>query len=158
MPDGEILGEPKFGNIPPVGTMGSHTNISRWASPLEKVRAHPGQYALVAICEKGHPEETKHRSENIRKNIQQYVTRHYPLDLWTISTRRIVGTWSTREVWVIFHGELTVQEMQEYKASVRAQWEKGRQNGLAKLAARRASDRLIQLAKAKSQREGPPRG
>ena len=156
MPKDEFVGEdregmldrPEFGPIPPKQP-GKPFRVSPWMTVLSVVREHPNQAARIAIYEKGPPEETSKRVSAAMTQIYRYLQMHYPLEAWEISTRRVPDTWSRRDIWATYHGELTLEEAQALRRIRKSQWDKKMTTREERLRIRDAKERMIARAQVK---------
>lgn len=141
----EVLRIPKFGDLPDI-QLPNIRKIFRYAGLLHKVREYPGTWACIAVFDEGSPGRTQTRMQSVSGEVNRYLRKYYPLEIWDISRRTIPDTWCRRELWVRYNGEVTPEQALEAKNARRALWEKGRINGEQKRAARETLERIRGLA------------
>jgi hypothetical protein len=101
----------------------------RYANILKQVRDYPGNWACIAIFQKGSPRTTQKQVTYAIVSIKRHLTRYYPLEDWEAVRRTPTDTYSRRELWVRFNGLLSPEEMAERRAAKRAEWDEKRAKG-----------------------------
>lgn len=150
----EVFPRPVFGELPPRGPQGvSNRRVFRYAELLHKIREYPTIWAKIATFEDGSPAKTLMRINTVSGEINRYLTRSFPLEVWDISRRRVQETWATRELWVRYNGIVTVEQAEQLRAARREVFQKGKVNGERKRAARETAARIQALAVHKEIRE-----
>lgn len=85
---------------------------------LEAVRAHPNEWAKVAEYKGGRHDGRKRTFQLMRNDemaLRRYVAKHYPLEDWAFSTRRVKDTWADRDLRIMFRGTLTPEVAAEMR-------------------------------------------
>lgn len=144
--DGPV--EPTFGPVPKPIKKGFKRQVYRYDKTFALLRDHPRQPALIAAFETGHAEVTLKAMTKEIRSIRNYLARWCPFEVWVLNTRRAPDTWSRREIWLTYHGDLPAEQMAELKRLRREKYSassKGRRDRIWE-----ATERLV--------KEAAPRG
>jgi hypothetical protein len=114
-----LLKRPLPGVLPP---RGGHPKMpatakrrSKWVKVRNALHAHPGVPHKIAQFKKGGRVETARLNLAAQRSFQTWLRRNYPLEKWDIRRRTIPNTWYQRELWAVYHGEMTESEAVEWR-------------------------------------------
>ena len=107
------LTRPVFSDIPP-----PHIGGRRKKKPfpygrlLDIVREHPGQPAIIARFTKGPRKTTWNQARYQKDRTRKWLDENCPLEEWRLSIRTTMDTWGDRELWVMYVGPWSTEEME----------------------------------------------
>jgi hypothetical protein len=151
--DDGILEHPVFGEMPKVSPPGSPRRIFKYAQLLHVIRQHPNSPAMIAAYETGHPQETFRKARNAKIMVVNWIHKNYPTEVWYIAMRRIPDTWSRREIWAEFKGEIPLEDAMEARRIGHLAFQKNIATHQERMRLREARARLLAKAQLQAHRD-----
>lgn len=97
---------------------------------LDTVRAHPGQFAKIAVF---NTVSRKHRQYQVvyaRDKVKKWLEKNHPFEDWKLLVRTTPDTWGDKELWVCFVGIFdTAEEAMLARKKRKEEWREARARG-----------------------------
>lgn len=149
-----LLRGPEWGEVPaPMSIADLPRPDPPYVRLLDMVRQKPGAWAKIAVFDEGNQRATYEAQTRLCTKINRWLADYVPLEVWEIRRRRLPDTWSTREIWIRYVGDVTAEEAQQLRELRRHPFGRKNSTPAQRRADAQARERIINLAVAKDERE-----